>query len=82
MGRGRPRWRGGGGDVLPQVRAAALTNYIEVAKFCGLDPYRMLRRARINAAILTDPDDRSPPMSSAGCSRLRPVNRAAARSAC
>jgi AraC-like DNA-binding protein len=43
--------------VLPQVRAAALTNYVEVARFCGPDPYRMLRRARINPAILTDPDD-------------------------
>ena len=43
--------------MLPQVRAAALTNYVEVAKYCGLDPYRMLRRARINPAILTDPDD-------------------------
>ena len=43
--------------MLPQVRAAALTNYVEVAKFCGLDPQRMLRRARINPAILTDPED-------------------------
>lgn len=43
--------------MLPQVRAAALTNYVEVARFCGLDPYRMLRRARINPAILTDADD-------------------------
>ena len=43
--------------MLPQVRAAALTNYVEVARFCGLDPDAMLRRARINPAILTDPDD-------------------------
>jgi AraC-like DNA-binding protein len=52
-----PALEGGGGEVLPQVRAAALTNYVEVARFCGLDPDRMLRRARINPAILTDPDD-------------------------
>jgi AraC-like DNA-binding protein len=43
--------------VVPQVRAASLTNYVEVARFCGLDPYAMLKRARINPAILTDPDD-------------------------
>ena len=43
--------------MLPQVRAASLTNYVEVARFCGLDPYAMLKRARINPAILTDADD-------------------------
>ncbi len=42
--------------MLPQVRAAALTNYVEVARFCGLDPYEMLRRARINPAVLADPE--------------------------
>ena len=42
--------------MLPQVRAAALTNYVEVARFCGLDPWEMLRRARINPAVLADPD--------------------------
>jgi AraC-like DNA-binding protein len=42
--------------VLPQVRAAALTNYVEVARFVGLDPYAMLRRAGINPQILADPD--------------------------
>jgi AraC-like DNA-binding protein len=52
-----PALEGGGGEVLPQVRAAALTNYVEVARYCGLDPDRMLRRAGINPAILTDPDD-------------------------
>ena len=43
--------------MLPQVRAAALTNYVEVARFVGLDPYAMLRQAGINPALLTDPDD-------------------------
>lgn len=42
--------------MLPQVRAAALTNYVEVARFCGLDPHKMLRRARISPAALADPD--------------------------
>jgi AraC-like DNA-binding protein len=43
--------------VVPQVRAASLTNYVEVARFCGLDPHAMLKRARINPAILADPDE-------------------------
>lgn len=43
--------------MVPRVRASALTNYIEVARFVGLDPFAMLKRARINPAILTDPDD-------------------------
>ena len=42
--------------MRPLVRAAALTNYGEVARFVGLDPDRMLRRAGINPAHLADPD--------------------------
>jgi AraC-like DNA-binding protein len=45
---------------MAQVRAAALTNYIEVARFVGLVPYRMLRRARISPTLLDDPDRRIP----------------------
>lgn len=41
---------------MAQIRAAALTNYVEVARFVGLDPFRMLKRARINPAMLDDPD--------------------------
>src|SRR5205085_5151045 len=33
-----------------------LTNYFEVARFCGLDPYKMLRRFRISPVLLEDPD--------------------------
>ena len=40
----------------PLVRAAALTNYTEVARFVGLDPNHMLRRAGIDPAHLADPD--------------------------
>lgn len=43
---------------MPQVRAAALTNYVEVARSVGLDPYRMLRRAGIDPGSLTDPEQR------------------------
>lgn len=39
-----------------QVRTQTLTNYFEVARFCGLDPYRMLRRFRISPVLLEDPD--------------------------
>jgi AraC-like DNA-binding protein len=38
------------------MHTAALTNYFEVARFVGLDPYRMLRRVRISPATLEDPD--------------------------
>ncbi len=38
------------------VHTQTLTNYFEVARFVGLDPYEMLRRFRISPAILADPD--------------------------
>ena len=46
--------------MLPTVRAVSLTNYVEVARFVGLDPYDMLQRARINPDQLTDPEYRLP----------------------
>ena len=45
---------------MAQVRAAALTNYFDVARFVGLDPLAMLKRARINPAMLGDPDGMLP----------------------
>ena len=39
-----------------QIHTAALTNYFEVARFVGLDPYAVLRRFRISPATLADPD--------------------------
>jgi AraC-like DNA-binding protein len=42
--------------VEGQVHSQALTNYFEVARFVGLDPYAMLRRFRISPAMLDDPD--------------------------
>lgn len=39
-----------------QVSTAALTNYFEVARFTGLDPYPALRRFRISPPLLDDPD--------------------------
>jgi AraC-like DNA-binding protein len=40
----------------PLVRAAALTNYAEVARFVGLDPDKMLRRAGISPESFADPE--------------------------
>ena len=39
-----------------QVRAHSLTNYFEVARFVGLDPFGMLREAGIRVESLEDPD--------------------------
>jgi AraC-like DNA-binding protein len=50
----------GEADVLPQVRAVALTNYVEVARSVGLDPHAMLRRAGINLRSLADPEQLIP----------------------
>jgi AraC-like DNA-binding protein len=50
----------GEGGVLPTVRAVSLTSFVEVARFVGLDPYAMLRRARIAPDSLDDPETRLP----------------------
>ena len=41
---------------MSQVGAGSLTSYCEVARFVGLDPNAMLRRARINPQILDHPE--------------------------
>ena len=43
--------------MVAQVRARALTNYVQVARFVGLDPYEMLRRAEISPLALEEPDN-------------------------
>ena len=43
--------------MLPRARAVMLTNYNEVARFVGLEPYEMLARAGINAADLHNPEN-------------------------
>ena len=42
------------------VRAAALSNYGHVARQVGLDPTKMLRRAKLDPAVLKNPDLRVP----------------------
>ena len=42
------------------IRGAVLSNYVEVARSVGLDPYRMVAAANIPAACLTDPEAKIP----------------------
>lgn len=42
------------------LRSASLTNYVDVARAVGLDPYQQLRAARISRSLLLDPDIRMP----------------------
>ncbi len=48
------------------VRAAALSNYGQVARHVGLDPNKMLRRAGLDPAVLKSPDQRIPVSAVAG----------------
>jgi AraC-like DNA-binding protein len=41
-----------------EVRAASLTGFIEVSYFVGLDPFELLRRAKISPGFLDDPENR------------------------
>lgn len=45
---------------MTKVRAAALTNYNDVARFLGLDPEGMLREFGIEPAVLEDPEQPLP----------------------
>ncbi|HTY80533.1 MAG TPA: AraC family transcriptional regulator ligand-binding domain-containing protein [Candidatus Bathyarchaeia archaeon] len=38
------------------IRSACLTNYVEVARSVGLDPYQQLKAAGLSRACLADPD--------------------------
>jgi AraC-like DNA-binding protein len=42
------------------VRAASLTNYLDIARGLGLDPLRLLADAGLGAAVLQEPDLRIP----------------------
>jgi AraC-like DNA-binding protein len=42
---------------LPRlIRSAVLSNYVEVARLAGLDPYRMVSEFRLPPSCLTDPE--------------------------
>src|SRR5574339_1062111 len=38
------------------IRSACLTNYVEVARAVGLDPYQQIKDAGLSRACLADPD--------------------------
>jgi len=44
----------------PMVRAATLTNFVDVARQVGLDPARALRQAGLDPRVLADPERRLP----------------------
>src|SRR4051812_15841743 len=46
------------GHEVREVRAASLTGFIEVSYFVGLDPFELLRRAKISLRFLEDPESR------------------------
>ncbi len=46
--------------MTTMVRAAVLTNYIEVAQHLGLQPQTMLARVGLSRALLQDPEQRIP----------------------
>lgn len=45
-------------EPVRQVRAAALIGYVDVARAVGLDPFEMLRAAKINPHFLDDVENR------------------------
>src|SRR5882672_9099532 len=57
------------------IRSGSLTHYPEVARAVGLDPFEMLRKARLPASCLTRPDQR---IAAAGVRRLLEASAAAA----
>ena len=57
------------------IRSASLTHYVEVARSVGIDPFEMLRKARLPVDCLTRPDQR---IAAAGVRRLLEASAAAA----
>ncbi len=45
------------------IRSSSLTNFIDVARAAGLDPYRQLRKAGVSTSALLDPDIKIPAKS-------------------
>jgi len=53
----QPNEYSGDEAVLARARAVMLTNYYEVARFAGLDPFEMLAAARLKPTALLDPEN-------------------------
>lgn len=45
-------------ETVPQLRAVSLSAFVDVAHRLGIDPYEMLRKARIRPEELSDPETR------------------------
>lgn len=45
-------------EMVPQVRAVCLAQYVDVVTRLGVDPYEMLRKAKIRPEELADPEAR------------------------
>ncbi len=45
-------------EAVPQVRAECLSTYVDVVQRLGVDPYEMLRKAKIRPEELTNPETR------------------------
>jgi AraC-like DNA-binding protein len=58
------------------IRSACLTNYVEVARSFGLDPYRLLKEAGLDRSCLLDPDIK---ISADACHWLLEASASAAR---
>ncbi len=43
---------------MREVRAASLIGFIEVSYYAGLDPFKLLRKAKISPSLLDDPENR------------------------
>lgn len=52
--------RGTALNPFREVRAVILTDYVDVARGMGFDPYVILRRAKIHPQLLADPESRLP----------------------
>jgi AraC-like DNA-binding protein len=64
-------------EFVPQVRAMCLAPFVDVARRLGLDPFALLRKARIRPEDLVDPETRI-----AASAVIRLVDETARRSRC
>ena len=63
------------------IRSASLTNFAEVARSVGLDPFGCLREFGLPQRCLRIPSSRSRSMRCASCSKRSPSGAASRRSA-
>jgi AraC-like DNA-binding protein len=49
--------------MAAMVRAAALSNFVEVSRQFSIDPVKLIRKARLDPVVLTNPDIRIPALS-------------------